>query len=178
MLSGVTTACILAPDIISGMLVILGSTAPDRLDACIAGGDKKVWGAVHRGASHNPWYAAALCFLVVCACHGLGIKYDVLDHVGWYFCWFSGGVLLHLAFDIFTPSGIPCVPFSARHFSLRLVTTGHASDYLFGLVYVVGCLFYAAHSGRLKAVHYWLLSFSTHPTLNKLSNIIFSGGSF
>ena len=179
MLTGAAAAIAFAPDISSGFLFFVGSTAPDRFDAAISAGNKVIWGAVHRRISHNPWYAAMLAIFVAAICEAWLNHYDrTFQCVPWYFAWFTGGIFLHLIFDICTPSGIPLIPFSQKKFSLKLAVTGHASDYVAGLLFACACLCWMARQGRLSNMEKWIEKFLDHPRLSVLSEILFNGYTF
>jgi len=80
----------------------------------------------HRGLSHS-------LILWLCVCSGLIVFLSTVPHARW----FASGVLLHLAEDVLTMTGVPLL-LERKRIALRLIRTGGPSEALFLVLFVLG----------------------------------------
>jgi membrane-bound metal-dependent hydrolase YbcI (DUF457 family) len=82
----------------------------------------------HRGLSHS-------VVLWLCVCSGLPAYFSSVPQIRW----FALGVLLHLAEDSLTMTGVPLF-WGKRRIALRLIRTGGPSEALFLVLFVLVAL--------------------------------------
>lgn len=113
---------------------VLGGLGPDIIEMIVCFGSFKRFFKIHRRFLH--WWVVYLFLLCVILIFSSIFSPEVVK----YGILFIAGCLVHLFFDLLTPTGIP-IKTSNKRVSIKVYTTGHIGELVIFLISVGVILF-------------------------------------
>lgn len=117
--SGVLTGKLLTDNIELIVVTAVGSIFPDVFEMLLVGRNWKQFFKIHRKFFH--WFGLYLILLL--------LNFVYYFEYSIFIDYFLYGCLVHLFFDLFTPSGIPVSPFGLKKVAIPFCKTGSYKEF-------------------------------------------------